>query len=71
MGLLLKAASAFAFAACVLGTGPFAGPPDPHWDAVRAYLAAARPRERLAAQAEILFQAGMPRPAADTTQQER
>jgi hypothetical protein len=66
MGLLFKAAAAFTVAAWYLGTGPFAGPPDPHWDTVRADLAAARPRERLALQAQALFQAGSPRPAADS-----
>jgi hypothetical protein len=71
MGLLFKAATAFTLAAWVLGTGPFAGPADPHWDAVRADLAAARPKEVLAAQAEALFQAGLPRPATDANRQER
>lgn len=67
MGLLFKAGTAFAAAAWLLGYGPFSGPPAPRWDAVRAELAAAQPRARLAAQAETLFQAGMPLSAADET----
>jgi hypothetical protein len=63
MGTLFKAATAFALAAWLLGEAPFAGPPDPHWDIVRADLAAAHPRERLAAQLGTLIQAGQPRPA--------
>jgi len=63
MRVLLNAAAGFALAAWFLGTGPFAGPPDPHWETVRADLAAARPQARLAAQASVLFPAGMPRPA--------
>jgi len=63
MRFLLNAGVGFAFAAWLLGTGPFAGPPDPHWDVVKADLAAARPQARLAAQAEFLIPAGLPRPA--------
>jgi len=63
MRILLNAGAGFAFAAWILGTGPFAGPPDPHWDAVRADLAATRTQERLVAQATSLFPAGLPRPA--------
>lgn len=66
MSLIFKAGTAFTVAAYLLGTGPFAGPADPHWDVVRADLAAARPQERLAAQMEALFSAGKPHPAADS-----
>jgi hypothetical protein len=69
MRFLLNAAAGFAFAAWILGTGPFAGPPNPHWDVVKADLAAARPQARLAAQAESLFPAGLPRPAHDEIQE--
>ncbi|HJR57164.1 MAG TPA: hypothetical protein VJ798_11335 [Rhizomicrobium sp.] len=65
MGLLFKAGTAFAVAAYFLGTGPFAGPADPHWEVVRADLAAARPQERLAAQMAILFRPGTPHPVPD------
>ena len=65
MGLLFKAGTAFAVAAYLLGTGPFAGPADPHWELVRADLAAAHPQERLAAQLATLFRPGTPRPATD------
>ena len=65
MGLLFKAGTAFAVAAYFLGTGPFAGPPDPHWEVVKADLAAARPQERLAAQMATLFHPGKPHPDAD------
>lgn len=65
MGLLFKAGTAFAVAAYLLGTGPFAGPADPHWEVVRADLAAARPQERLAAQMATLFRPGKPRPVLD------
>ncbi len=63
MKFLLNAGAGFAFAAWILGAGPFAGPPDPHWDVVRADLAAAHPQARLVAQADILIPAGMPLPA--------
>ncbi len=67
MGLLFKAGTAFALAAWFLGMGPFSGPADPHWDVVKADLAAAHPRERLASQAQALFRSGMRRPAANMT----
>ena len=64
MSSLFKAAAAFSLAAYILGTGPFAGPADPHWEAVQADLAAARPQERLAEQVRTVFHPGTPRPAA-------
>jgi hypothetical protein len=65
MSSLFKAAAAFTLAATILGIGPFAGPPSPHWEDVRADLAAARPREKLAEQARTMFRPGTPRPDAD------
>lgn len=65
MSLIFKAGTAFAVAAYMLGTGPFAGPADPHWELVKADLAAARPQERLAAQVATLFRPGTPRPDTD------
>ena len=65
MSSLFNAVAAFCLAAAVLGTGPFAGPAAPHWEAVKADLAAVRPQERLAAQVGTLFRAGTPHPDAD------
>ena len=63
MKLLLNAGTGFALAAWFLGTGLLAGFSTPHWDVVRADLAAAHPRQKLAAQLCGLFPAGTPRPA--------
>jgi hypothetical protein len=65
MGLILKAGAAFTVAAYFLGTGPFAGLPDPHWEAVKADLEAARPQERLAEQVRTVFRPGTPHPDLD------
>ena len=67
MSTLFKAAAAFSFAATILGIGPFAGPVDPHWQDVRADLAAARSQERLAEQVWTVFRPGTPRPDADNS----
>lgn len=63
MWKLLNAGTGLVLTAWLSGLGPFAIPPDPHWDAVRADLAAADPTGQLSAQADALFTAGMPRPA--------
>jgi hypothetical protein len=69
MSSLFKAAAGFCLAPALLGTGPFAGPADPHWELVKADLAAARPQARLqeslAGQARTLFRTGTPRPDVD------
>ena len=63
MKLLLNAGTGFALGAWFLGIGPLAGFSTPYWDVVRADLAAAHPRQKLAAQMGGLFPTGMPRPA--------
>jgi hypothetical protein len=65
MSSLFKPVAAFTLAASILGIGPFSGPVDPHWGDVRAELAAARPREKLAEQVRTVFRPGTPRPDAD------
>ena len=65
MSSLFKAPAAFCPAAAPLGTGPFATPADPHWEAVKADLATVRPEKRLGGQVRSLFRAGTPRPDMD------
>jgi len=52
MSLLLRAATAFLFAALISG---HLGPLSPHWRAVAADLAHAQPEARLKAQSAVLF----------------